>query len=419
MEKIRLFVGAGTVIAVGLAAPLLPSGCSSSHDPDGSHPTNCDAGTDCDGGLTCDPSVLARFDALSGAAAALVTAAGELKAEVATACANIANDLGQQGVPAVTGASTSDDDLQTACDLATAAINAAINAGASFELMISGGECIVDAAAQISCEAACRVDASCDLGSVETRCAPGDLAGSCPGQCAGSCEVQSGAVECLGTCRAECVGTCSGTCTGGCSGNCTGACDGQSSTGPCGGTCAGQCDATCSGKCGAECDGTCSGSCQYSAPSATCEGRCTGACDVSFTAPTCGGELTPPTCEVDADCEAGCNGSALYSAVCTPPGVQLVFSGTPSAVLQATLEVNLPAIIDGYQLKGALVFQAAAGIATMFGGAVEAALSSAACAALLSGDVAAQASAVVAAAASVSVSFSASASVGGAAGVDQ
>jgi hypothetical protein len=383
LKKVWIYTGVAPILAMGLAAPLLAGGCN---------------GTD---SLTCDNSLVAKVTALSDAADALVTASGELKAEVAVACANIANDMGQAGVPAVNGANTSDDDLQTACELASASITAAINAGASFSLQITGGECTVNASAALDCEASCQVDASCDPGSIDVRCEPGKLSGGCSGGCSGSCSVDGGSVDCVGECSAQCTGTCSGNCTGTCS---TGE--------PSGSHCAGNCQ----GSCSAECSGTCSGSCTYTQPSATCEGQCQGSCDVAFTAPKCEGTITPPSCAVDADCEAGCTGNAQFSAECTPPEITIVFSGTANADLQATLETNLPAIWDGFQFKGALVFDAAADVAGKFGAAVESALNSAACAVMLAGDVAGSAAASVTASASVSVSFNASASVGGSAG---
>jgi hypothetical protein len=382
LKKIWIYTGVAPILAMGLAAPLLAGGCG---------------GTD---SLTCDTKLVAKVEALSAAAEALVTASGELKGEIALACATIATDMGQAGVPAVNGANTSDDDLTTACDLASASITTAINAGATFELMITGGECTVNASAQLDCEASCQVDASCDPGSIDVRCTPGNLSGGCTGQCDGSCEVQGGSVDCVGSCSAECTGTCGG--------NCTGTCNGTQSGGTCSGTCVGKCDA--------ECSGTCTGSCTYTAPSATCSGSCTGSCDVAFTAPKCEGELTPPSCTVDADCQAGCKGDAQFSAVCTPPSVELVFAGTANANLQATLEANLPAILNGFQLKGELVFNAAGDVAEKFGAAVDAALSTAACAVTLAGNVAASAAASATASVSVSVSFNASASVGGSAG---
>jgi len=358
-------VGAVPVLALGLAAPmLLASGCSDD--------------------LTCDDSIVAKVEAFQGAVDALVKVSGDMKASVGVACANIANDLGQTGVPDVSDPTAlSDDDVTTACNLAKAGITASINASGSISVQVIGGECHVKADAQISCEASCSVDGSCDPGTVDVRCDPGELSGSCSAECTGSCTVETGSVDCQGGCSGTCNGDCSGACGAGCSGKCDGTCTGQ-----------------------------CTGTCDVVAPSATCSGSCKGGCSVEYTAPKCEGELKPPSCDIDAECKGGCNAQGNLEAECTEP--QIIIEG--NADLKATLEANLPAIFLVFKVQGALVLDSAAYVAQTAGGVAEAAVGVPACVAKFAGDLVAQFSGAVSASASVSVSVSASADVGGSTG---
>jgi hypothetical protein len=372
-SKLHRF-GAAPILMIGLGAPaLFASGCDD----------------DALGG-NCAADIAVKFEQLSAAVEGLVKVSGQIKGSVAVACANIANDLGAADVPDVgNGSNVSDDDMQAACAAANASLNAELDAGVSISISVAGGKCSVNAEAQFSCEASCSVDGSCDPGTLEARCDPGELSGSCAAECEGSCTVTSGSVECEG----KCEGTCSGTCSGGCEGTQNG----------------GTCDGICTGSCSGGCEGTC----EVVAPGASCSGSCKGGCSVAYTAPSCEAELKPPSCELDADCQAGCDGQAKFEATCTPPEVIVVISGGASANLQATLEANLPAIFNAFEVQGKLVVDAAGQVATSFGAAAQAIVTVPACALKFGADFAADISGAASASASVSVSVSASAEVGG------
>jgi len=396
-----------------------------------------------------DPMLGAQVEALSVASEALIEASGELKLELFTACNAIAEDLGETPVTPAAANAPTDDELTDACDLASAQIDAAITAGASFELVYVPPRCEVNASAQLSCEANCDVSGECTPGSVDVRCDPGELSvqcegsceasayceadvafacegvceGSCEGGCEGSC---SGTAECMGGCEGSCEGTamCEGTCDGTCSvdldseGNCMGECEGTCSAAvSCMGTCEGTCAVAveCSGSCSATCSGMCTGSCQLDA-AASCGAMasCRGGCDGTFTAPKCEGELMPPMCDVDVDCQAGCEGQASFEATCTKPELTVVAEASVSAELSATLTTNLPTIFQAGK-KAALMLEAAGDVATATGNVVSAAAGELACIAAFGADAAAQVSAAASASVSVSVSFEASASVSGSA----
>jgi hypothetical protein len=180
--------------------------------------------------------------------------------------------------------------------------------------------------------------------------------------------------------------------------------------------CAGECDGECQGSCDAQCTGTCSGSCVLEANAMVecgAEVKCKGGCDGDFTAPSCEGELNPPECNLDADCQAGCEGQASFKAECTPPSV--VIQGEGSAELVATLEANLPVILN-LKTKAELAVTAAGDIAGRLPDVVAELAGDIQCAA--SGGLAqlqAQVEASVEASASVVVSASASADVSGSA----
>lgn len=352
-------VAAAPVLAACLIAPALTvSGCD-------------------DSALTCEADVVARVEAFQGAANALVTASAGMKASIATSCFNIATELGQD-TPAVDGANTSDEDLKAACDAAAAGISASIEANGEITIAVVGGSCEVNADAQLSCDASCQVDASCQGGDLEARCSPGELSGSCSAECSGSCTVETGSVECAGACNGVCEGECSATSTEG-----------------------GQCSGTCSGGC--------TGTCEVVAPSATCEGSCKGECSVAFVAPACEATLTPPSCEVDAECSGGCEAEGNLSASCSPPKITV----EGNAELKAILEANLPDILLAVEVQGTLFAESAAYVAETGVAVVTSASQVPACAVQFGADVVAELTASVEASVSVSVSVEASGSVSG------
>ena len=121
-----------------------------------------------------------RVEALSASAEVLQDLAGDIKGQVATACAGIAGMAPPSGTP-------SDDDVRTLCQSATATLDATLTAQAT--LVIVPPICTVDAQAQFNCEAECyaAADVQCDPGAVDVRCDPGELSVSC----AGTCEVDA------------------------------------------------------------------------------------------------------------------------------------------------------------------------------------------------------------------------------------
>jgi hypothetical protein len=88
-----------------------------------------------------------------------------------------------------------------------------------------------------------------------------------------------------------------------------------------------------------------------------CEGSCTGKCDVEMKAPQCSGEVKPP--EMSAECKGNCDAKLSAELECTPPMVQVTFTGAADmeAVnkLKAALEADLPALLKvSVGMKGAL-----------------------------------------------------------------
>jgi hypothetical protein len=299
----------------------------------------------CGGQSTSNAAVAADAASEAGAAgapgrpdvaAAVQTSAEGLRLALATACFQIASDLGADVT--APGATVSDQDLAAWCDAASAAIVAAAPVGVS----VQGGHCRIDAAGQIACETTC---SECAESSIAARCDPDHVAGACSGTCTGTriCEVPPGGdTSCDGVCPGTCDGTCSGTCAGSCSGTC-------SATDPRGG-CVGICSGTCRGACDGRCEGTCTRGCEL-APDATtgCDGEstCLGGCSAGLVSPQCEAELTPPLCDVTVDCASACRALGLVGTVCTLP--QVMVGPTDQTDLALTLERNLPVILAAYR----------------------------------------------------------------------
>jgi hypothetical protein len=388
--------------------------------------------------------------AFVGAAAdleAIVTGPMGMEVSVMNACIAIDKDLGvtdSWSAMAPTDGSAPDNELKEACNQATTKINAILMAGASAQvtcnLSVSGGQCTVDASVQADCQGKCTGAANCTPPDVTVACDPGQLSGQCSGMCNASatCEGSASvAANCQGSCEADCQGTCTPGmaptvhCEGTCMGNCTGTCTASGGTGmmvnaaACSGTCSGTCSAACMytpGKpahCDGSCTGTCTGNCKLDANAMVSCGamvNCKGGCSVMYTAPKCEGEIKPPMCNADANCQASCQGHAEATATCTKPTVTLECDGTATAditKLIATLQTNLPAIVAAVQTQGPLAVKAV-GHVFATGSAVVSSAGSIGGKALACATAAASAS--VKAQASISVSVSASASVSGAAG---
>src|SRR5262249_36007769 len=110
-------------------------------------------------------------------------------------------------------------DRTGACDAAGARVEQALidaeKVDAHVAIAVSRGECHLNFDAQKQGGVGCGAHASCDSGTVETRCDPESISVSCSGtcqagaSCVGSMDV---AANCMGRCESECVGACNGTC---------------------------------------------------------------------------------------------------------------------------------------------------------------------------------------------------------------
>lgn len=303
--------------------------------------TSCDKDavdglTECVGKVACDGQTGVK--ALVDATARLEVKAVEMEAVLKASCKSIAEADGDR---LATGISAVD---------ACAKASAVIDAQGEFSIVAIPPKCSVNVDAQIGCEASCQVDATCDPGSIEARCEPGKLSVECePVQCSGevSCSAEVGAtIACTGECSATCEGTCNAEISGTCSGTCNGKCDGQDSSGSCAGTCEGTCEGSFKGECYGTCEGSCNATCSASASAefeCSSTARCTGGCSApEIKAPRCDVEIEPPSCDVDAGCQASCDADASIEAECTPGSVSI--TGDVSMRVKGALEAQLPQI---------------------------------------------------------------------------
>ncbi len=275
--------------------------------------------------------------------------------EVGAACQAIAQDLGAEMTDAASvaaiGNETDNAKRTTAwCTLAVAQINAQY--AGKLVVTAQPPSCSFNASVQANCEAKCTVDVTCkgDLGKIEARCTPAQISGKCDGECRGTCEGSANlAVSCTGVCEGTCEGTCSGAC---------------SKTGM-GGQCRGACDGNCSGECRGACKAT-------TGVKLSCEGDCTGGCSGTLIAPKCKGELTPPSakCQGTAECNGSCKASASAKAECTPPSVEVSFTGMASVNSKfavASLKLNLPKILVAFEGKGKILLENAKALGELTG----------------------------------------------------
>jgi hypothetical protein len=375
---------AAPALLLGLGLLAAP-GCG------GESPLGCeDFNADANWGASIDVDY--RVKAFMGAAGAFSDLGARMVADVTTACEGIATATKQDA--STWNSKQGNDRATAACNAAKAGIDATLKASAGVQLnvLVEGGRCEASLDAAAECNARCDVDAKCTPAQLEAKCEPGKLAGECTAQCSGSCTADVGAtVACQGECSARCDGDCAGTCA----------------VKNANGDCAGRCEGTC--------NGTCSGECTIAANAmATCEGTCRGECSVEFQAPHCEGKLTPPECQVDADCQASCNARIQAEATCTPPKVTIEFSAQASADLEAlatALETHMPTLILNAYDRG----QAAVDTATVLVEAGQNLEGAATSSARAISCTAAAAQAALTASAQVNVSVQASVSVSGSA----
>lgn len=354
-----------------------------------------------------------KVKAALAAGANLQALAVEIETEVATACGNLAKDLGATDIePKEEGPGKK---AEAACNAAVAALGEMkAKVGGSLTVEAAAPVCTASMDAMAECAASC--DATIEPGSAEVKCEGGEISGTCEAECQGTCTVEAGAA-CEGTCGGSCSGTCEGEISGKCEGTCNGKCDGKDSKGQCAGTCDGKCEGKTSASCSGTCKGECSASCEVKGQ-AKCEGTCSGGCSAEIKAPKCSGEVKPP--EMSAECQSNCNAELTAKAECTPPRVVVKFEGAAdaeaAAKLKAALEANLPALIA--VAKGmAGKAEAAAGSVTATVEGVGAAVKGGGAAALkIAGCFASSVQASAQASVQINVSVKASASASGEAG---
>jgi hypothetical protein len=362
-------------------------------------------------------SVSAELDTLDASVTALSDAAASFEVSLLAACNAIATaDGGEAGT-----------DVTTACNAATATIDAAFSGSAAAYIEVVPGYCTINAEAQFGCEADCQIDGDCDFspGAIEARCEPGEFSVSCEGTCEGSayCEGSASAsVACEGSCQGSCEGSCTVEMNAGavCDGVCNGTCEGTTgSGGECEGTCTGSCELTGSAaaSCSGSCEGSCSGRCEMAAEAnieCDAEVRCEGSCDGTASLPRCDAEVTPPSasCNLDAECQASCEADASLDAECVPPTVSISAQAEVSAELSAALEAQLPVILE-IGANAEIILKAATDVPGAFISAANAALAMPACVVAYGASFVAQAEATVDISISIEASASASASVAG------
>ena len=272
--------------------------------------------------------------------------AARVKTAVKTACVNVATDLGAQDTWTALG--DDDDSIANehgtgACDAANARIQAIMESDAAsranFALVIAQGACHTDFQTQASCDQTCTTSGSCDPGTVETRCTPGELSVVCDDRCTANSYCEGNAqveAQCKGQCEAECHGKCHGMWVGE---------DGKKHDGD-------HEDMDCNGKCAGSCEGTCTGRCKIDAEEGVACGanvRCKGGCTTSYTDPVCESVYTPPMCNVSTSCEDSCQAHVSATRTCDPPTVKLFADTSVSddvAKLVATVNANLPPLVQ-------------------------------------------------------------------------
>lgn len=224
----------------------------------------------------------------------LVELSVQMEHMAAEACRRMGRDL---GVPEPQMDAHSDDpgaEAQAACGALSVRIDSILQTGVQVRAQATPPQCQADLQAKANCEGSCNVEL--DPGQIVAQCEPARLSGLCQGRCVGGCE-----------------GRCNGTCQGQCS-----AVDAQ-------------------GRCNGVCNGTCNGGCD-----ATCHAHCEG----QWQAPRCEGMVRPPS--ADAECNASCNARASFRAQCTPAVVRVQASQNTELVarLIATLQANLPLLLQ-------------------------------------------------------------------------
>jgi hypothetical protein len=276
---------------------------------------------------------------------------GDMRGSVKKACTSIALDLGAQSTFEGDDDDTiSNGDGTGACDVAAARIKAIMeaNATANFSIQYTRGGCHQDFEEIKKCDQECKQVETCEPGTIEQRCTPGELSVKCNGKCKaqasckGTVEV---AANCEGSCEAECQGECLGTCVGR---------DGSVTEN----------NPSCVGKCSATCRGKCTGGCKIEASAGIECGasvRCKGGCEAQYTEPVCETHCTPPKCTVSTACWDSCTSRVEAKTVCEPTRVLLTANANVHVDVQklvTTVNANLGVLVDAAEIKGKLAVDA-------------------------------------------------------------
>jgi hypothetical protein len=422
-------VGGALIAAALLASPLLmdcgPKGMKGVPGADkipgggalpGSCPANiADANALMAANFGLQGELEGKVKAALAAGADLQQIAGDVEAEVTTACSTLAKDLGATDADVQAKEQGPGKKAEAACGAAAKFIND-FKAKAKGNLKVEVKPPRCSASMDVVADCAAKCDANVKPGSAKVECEGGKISGECSGKCDGECDVQAGA-KCDGSCSGECSGECSADISGKCDGTCEGKCDGKDSKGKCAGQCDGKCKGNAKATCGGTCKGTCSASCTMQAHG-ECKGECSGKCDVEMKAPKCSGEVKPP--QVSAECKAHCNAKANAKLECHPASVLAKLDGAAdmqaATKLKAVLDKDLPAILKvSMGMKGKLenvvsdVKASLEGAEAAVKGGGDAALKVGGC---FVGSLKAQADAAVSINVSVKASASASASAG-------
>jgi len=343
------------VLPVLLGIGVIEAGCPGSGIDPSLSPccTDFKVGADLTGAdFGVDASLQGQFTAFAQAASDISAVATASLDDVTSACKAIATAGGANGDQEDGIESQAPKDRVGAwCTLAKERIDAKL--AGSLTVTAEAPQCQASVKATASCQANCTVDASC---KAQVKAQPPKCSGTMEYECSGDCTLNGQAeIDCQGSCQADCHGSC--TAQGGV--ECAGKCDGQCSVatdagGNCNGTCNGTCSATppgvvCTGTCNGTCTGTCTGTADVKA-------RCSGTCDGGVAVACKGGKLeASASCDVDANCQANCNASVQAKAECTPPRVDVVFSGDADAEVSAlidALRLNLPNIFLVFKTRG-------------------------------------------------------------------
>ncbi len=349
-----------------LLLPVLTNGCDGDDPLSAACCTDFKVGADLSGAdFGVDASIKGEFLAFAQAAADLSATATAALEEVSGACKAIATAGGANEDKIDEGEKKKPDERVTFwCNLATARINATVKAQGALTVVVQAPKCEASVSAAANCQANCTVDASCDVKATPPTCEGGRMEVSCKGTC--NVEASAPTISCEGTCSGQCSGSCSaqGGVAVDCDGQCEGTCSASGGGGGGGGiqadgSCKGKCDGTCTMRADAKisCSGTCNGSCDASCTAApgTASARCDGKCEGEFEPISCKGGELKAACQMDAKCEANCNASVQAKAECTPPRVDVTFTGSMNAevglVLDA-LRLNLPTVFLVAESRG-------------------------------------------------------------------